>query len=319
MRFLERFIMPTYIPIRTSGQKLETKLRRTSQLYNPSERAIIRWFDRTRASCMGVSFQVLRDAEYLPAHPVFPACTDIDVLESNLLNEGSSNLFSFARQTPIVLHRMGYFSSYGVRELYLVSMGGIRCIDFLDPKKPSKIIRFTIPQNEPHPIMHLLKKLVDRMLTETPDAYLFAHCLGSEIDLDLINKFTPQLLASYAPVRDYSLYGISIPSKQEANLGALLVFEENELKMFADRYRLLFFYGKEFDKSLYCLFANGEKLGFNNQRAMRGMIERARQENPLADFLVHRMGSPLDFNLVERLRFIDISKGMIERPSREEV
>ncbi len=95
-----------------------------------------------------------------------------------------------------------------------------------------------------------------------------------------------------------------VPPAQLEKVKALLRHEKDRLR-FGDspnpRYALLNYYEHEADRAAYVIFQNGEFQGFNNRRAMARLISICKTNAPEKAVLVHRMGSPIDFDLVNRL------------------
>jgi len=106
------------------------------------------------------------------------------------------------------------------------------------------------------------------------------------------------------------LSDLTVPPDQARNVRGLIDYEAQYLEMprgWERRAACLDCYASEVDKSAHLLFCDGEFVAVNNKRSMGGVLERWRKECPDGTYLIHAMGSALDFGLIER----------IEEPARE--
>lgn len=104
---------------------------------------------------------------------------------------------------------------------------------------------------------------------------------------------------------------VPIPPSQQKNVIALFRHEKQALmsrQVNDPRQRLLNFYVHEEDRAVYVVFQGGEFQGFNNRRAMARFISICRKNSPGEAILVHRMGSKVDFDLVNRLDVMAITE-----------
>ena len=122
------------------------------------------------------------------------------------------------------------------------------------------------------------------------------------------NFWGPKYGSEYTSVREQS-YELEIPEAQKANLQGLITKEAEirtvllgELKKDAEvTKRIAGFYEREDDKAVYVFMCDGHAIAVNNFSAMAGM-KRELDKRPGGVYLVHKLGSQVDFNLVERLR-----------------
>ncbi len=299
-----------------SGKVFERKLMSEGKLCDPRTQCRFVWFDGTTCHS-GLVRQIREDApsESLRGHSVFPAFEDINAFESDTRTRGhAARLISFAEENPVVLHRMGYFKSYGVRDMHFVSRnGGITSHSMQSPFTVHSIQPSNAPSEDA--FASAVRNLATRLLIETPDAYFFLHFLGEDVKLDQISERI-QLMPGYSTVQQQVRSSLQVPQSQRANVAALMANEMESLREPVCSYSLSRAYLKEADPASYSLYAGGEYVGFNNSRAMRGMIRRVSTQKPNAVLLAHKSGSQLNFGLVEELRSAPIVEGIIERPQR---
>lgn len=120
-------------------------------------------------------------------------------------------------------------------------------------------------------------------------------------DISTSSQLTPRP-ERYVSVTD-SLFSV-IPRTHIQNVKALLRHERDMLRSrnYPDpRQKLMNYYPLEKDSAVYVVFQGGEFQGFNNRRAMARIIDICKKNDPKAAVLVHRMGAPLDYDLVRRL------------------
>jgi hypothetical protein len=93
-----------------------------------------------------------------------------------------------------------------------------------------------------------------------------------------------------------------IPLEQIANVAILMALEKEYFNEYGpDIIKLKNSYKDEKEKSLCYILVDGEIFGNNNFRAMAGYKKSILSSNPNAKILVHKIGSELDFNLIQNL------------------
>lgn len=311
-----------YIPIRESVPKIEARLLADDEIQDPRSVARVVWYDLT-TNLSGARFKLPTSAkeEELDGHSCFPAISDIHSFEYSFAkNLGAKQLNVLRQETPVVIHRMGYFGSYGVREMWLISADGT--IKAFSTAGQVAVIReghssglnSNAGANSTIPLEAAIKRVIDFILRETPDAYLFLHHFGTEAQLGLAGAHI-EIMPGYVTVQA-SANDLVMHEGQRPNVVALMADEMESLNDPTMSYHHAFWYSKEtVDKAIYSLFADGQQIGFNNRRAMRGMIRRVLKQNPGAVLLAHRHGSPLNFDLATELKDIEIFEGMVQRNS----
>ncbi|MDO8553420.1 MAG: hypothetical protein Q7S22_01320 [Candidatus Micrarchaeota archaeon] len=315
----------TYKLLQESGKRIENKLIEDDELKNPKTEARYTWNDQiTKHSAFVFKISQNTPEDQLHGHSVFPAFTDIDKFECNMLG---STLEELREHTPVVLHRMGYFRSKGVVDMWFISNDGtvkvyrppdfsntIRRENFRASSGESVLDELSGGTNTSNKVLDTaIRKVLDVILRETPDAYLFLHFLGTDAKLNLADDYIG-MMPGYITVQSQVRSGIIIPEVQRKNVVALLADESSLLRTPSMSYYNIFTYSREtVDTASYELYIGGENVAFSNRRAMRGIIRRVLAKNPNAILLAHRCGSPINFGLAEELRDISLSEGMVVR------
>lgn len=108
-----------------------------------------------------------------------------------------------------------------------------------------------------------------------------------------------QPAASYLTIVEQLEKGMVIPDNQRENVYALVRIEQS----YKGKEELLpsFYSQEELDKAVYFLIAEGRCVLSNNIRAVSNEVRSLVTRNPKQTLLVHRAGSPLDFNLTQNL------------------
>jgi hypothetical protein len=115
----------------------------------------------------------------------------------------------------------------------------------------------------------------------------------------------------YIPVREQLVYtSRDCPSEQVANVEALVQFEDvfwrnsvtsGKMTLEELRRNIQTNYIQEDPQGVATLFANGKCIAWNNLRGIPGARNNHEDENPGSVYLVHLLGSKVDFNFVDRL------------------
>lgn len=310
-----------YITVRDSVPHIQRRLLQEGQLCDPREIYNRIWADRTfdgTQKC-GLAPSVPRDIPIciLYTHPQFPALAAVGALENHLRKKlGDTGLETLRRTQTLVLHRLGQFDSFGIRDLFIIYENGT--IEQSDVTRGMFVRGFNfskmeIQGSDQHESAGLL---LTHLLLETPRAAFFLHVLGSDVRPGLVSEYIV-FAPGYSFVGDQlNCRGLSIPLEQIRNAQVLAEMEEEIRSNSLLSYFMLKGYKFEtVDHAVYDVFADGIHYGFNNRRAMKGMIERLLAQNPTAHILVHCAGSPIDFTLAEQLRILDISVGFVKRRS----
>lgn len=245
---------------------------------------------------------------YPPHRNVF-GIDDIAGLEGEIrTNRGRDGLLAFVEGRLYVLHRMGLGRSFGIRDMHIFGQEEIIHISNQDDEwVPSEESYFGLRVEDK------IREVVGGLLSETPDAALTLHRFGTRLNLDLIEGFIP-VPEGYKRISDQTGSDLSdVPEARRGNVRILMEQEEMSLKDNTSYYKNLFGYSRERDKTTYRVAANGTFMGFNNRRAMPGYIRRIRKQDPRTAILVHRSGSQLDFELVDRLAVEEVTSHFIKR------
>ena len=96
---------------------------------------------------------------------------------------------------------------------------------------------------------------------------------------------------------------------------AVIRYEAERSKDPRNSFRDLHAYSFEDDEAIHIIYINGEQYGFNNRRAMTGMVSRALRYYPHDVMLVHRSGSMIDYNFSRRLLLQNTMEGFVQRKS----
>ena len=243
--------------------------------------------------------------EYLPAYE------DLCSFEQAI---GESRLTSFAQGTPFVLHRMGYFRSYGTRDITAFARDGTIDIVAYSLDGKGEVDRKCF-KKEHNPDQALIGRF-KVVFRETPSALFLLYRPGTKVDFALYTMLFDSML--YKTVKD-QLKNVDIPPEQLKNVQLLAFLEtmdNNDLLAstpinssttssgvsLETTWRRSFNYRLEDDPAEYWIFANGYFIGFNNSRAIHSYLIELEKKMPGAVVLVHRIGSDLDFGLVDKLR-----------------
>ncbi|MBI2575948.1 hypothetical protein HYV84_01940 [Candidatus Woesearchaeota archaeon] len=288
--------------------------------------ADIIWMDTIRNSC---AFAPRRHFGMLNR---FPDERDYDAAFQDIksLEDSHGNLEHLAQTHPFLLHRMGFFKSYGVRDITLFSHDGFIEVFSYDPTNG---IRLTEKRKKiSDGLTSALKLTMVQLIYESPTAAFFLHELGCEADFSRISRLYEQIQLHTAG--DHLLARGIIPQEQIDNVRKLAYLEQmgnpyllsqgnqkeqerrNGNGTRANMVRRMFSYQKEKDHAEYWVFFDGRFAGFNNKRAIPGYINRIKQAFPNATVLVHKIGAPLDFSLHEKLMSRDIGGDWLDRPER---
>ena len=262
----------------------------------------------------------------------FPDERDYDAAFQDItsLENSHRNLEHLAQTYPFLLHRMGFFKSYGVRDITLFSHdGSIEVFSYeLTDGAPSTEKRTIISDR----LKSALKIRMVQLLYESPTAAFFLHKLGCEADFSRTSELYEQIPLYTAG--DHLIARRRIPQEQIDNVRKLALLEQmgnpfllsqgnqheqeqrNGKGTRANIVRRMFSYNKENDHAEYWVFCDGRFAGFNNKRAIPGYLTRIKQAFPKATILAHRMGAQLDFDLHEKLLSRDIGGDWLDRPER---
>jgi hypothetical protein len=287
------------------------KLRLTGKMFSGTVAVV--WADYTqgkKSRCGAVRMALPTPHEQL-SHEAVAAFNDIDDFE---IRRSSSSLSRLSNQGVAILHATGYYQDRGFRRMVLVPPDG--CTENLI-RPNSMVPRYTRlhPDGKSSaPMDEIISSAIYLILSEAPSAYLFLHFLGQDVELDAVKRYV-RVMPEYQRVSG-GILDLSGRGSQLANVNQLIIMEDRNLIDPLWSYSSAYAYRQEVDKAQYFLFGNGKSLGFSNKRAMHGMIERALTTISQDCLLVHRMGSALDFDLIEKVLAIDPTDGMIERPER---
>ena len=289
---------------------------------NPRGRHKVIWterIERTEKRIIGMHIMVpptLTDSE-IYQHPAFAALDDLEKVEDGPFNQlGNFWLNWVAKQLPLAVHRYGLFRNYGMRDLLFIrSNGSVECWD-LDYKQ--------MMGGPGNPVFKSERKgdvegaaswLVSKLLYESPDAYIFVHKMGAEADPNLVSQYI-SIVPDYKLVAEQVRNGVSVPPEHAANVRALMDVEEDiPMNPILSHLMVRGYLFETKDAAHYFLIVDGKVTGFNNWRAMKGMVEQAYLSNPIAKILVHKMSSELDFDLARKLLVINPMDGFVERRS----
>jgi hypothetical protein len=267
--------------------------------------------DHTGNSPMGAVTQLKKGIypEGYPPTSFLFAFLDIAGIEESMVAEvGERRIREVTQQTPFVLHRMGYFTDQGVRDIFLMGRDVTRHMTLNEEHRVLLPFDHPAPHKKP---TDTIKAQVAECLEQTPLATLVLHKFGSAFNVRLVNGFIHQA-QDYLTVAN-QLRNTKVPEEQQANLEVLVNVEKNLLQDPQNSFRMLRWFKKEQDHSLYFCCVDGKSKGYNNRRAMTGYIRRALAKSPNAAVLVHRAGFPLDFTLSTALKYRDVNQGSIER------
>ena len=242
-----------------------------------------------------------KDLEYKV--PFFPAIEDINALEGKLAYVyGTESLLETAKYTPVVLHRMGYFENWGIRDLFLIG----------EPECGKTVIRHSVrseesivfkPEDDITETTGLeegIKKHIKSILKNNPFCELVMHVLGSEFKFGIAEEFIPDL-----PEEEYlqlSRQADRIVMLPPQIIAALLKVSENEQERINNspraKYELLGFHPHEKkDKSHYMIIVMGkngtEVKGFGSLSEMTEIAKQIDIDRYSFGF-AHGYGSPID-------------------------
>ena len=241
---------------------------------------------------------------------------------------------------------MGYFRSFGTRNLTVVNKDGSTSRINYDPQSGS-LLSVEEGGRWVNQDVALEQRFNDE-LRETPTATFFAHRLGSTVDFEAADVLFGGVQYESVARQLASCKG-QIPAEQRENVELLAKLELLGVRDLYDltsqglavhgniptKYgsrgsvsngiRRAYSYSADWrDPAEYWVLADGKFLGFNNRTSVSSYLARLQKEMPEANVLAHRFGSPLNFNLAEQLRrespeMVDLRSGRRERGRKIEI
>jgi hypothetical protein len=276
------------------------------------------WFERIEKFHCALSYKhpgltpprLRYDNEYMPSYE------DLGSFEEGIGSRGAMEVH--AEHFPIALHRMGYFRSYGVRDLTVFGNDGSMRIMPFGPGYEGNLPG----QREDHAscLDVALACRFREAVKETPFAVFLLHRFGERVDFSL-ERLIPHL--KYTSMMAQLEEEIIIQEEDEEqvpNIQLLHILEwasDTDIMFYIknggrvevnvdDTYQLVkerraYSYVLEKDPAEYWLFAGGCLAAVNNRRAMRGYVRRMMEARPDWPIFVHRMGSRVDLGLAKVL------------------